>query len=73
MSAKRNKPSPRQGKPTQPGKPGTAPVEQRIPLDPPMLDRKLKWWPLVAILLFFLAWLIWLAFLAIHSDRWKAT
>ncbi|MDD4891995.1 MAG: hypothetical protein PHU85_18905 [Phycisphaerae bacterium] len=42
-----------------------------IPSQPPMQDRTLPWWPLIAALIAFAIWLIFLAILAFHSERWR--
>lgn len=36
-----------------------------------MQDRGLKWWPFIAALVAFAAWLVWLGYLAMHSERWR--
>ena len=65
MSAKRNEPN----RDRSTSRPGNNPPA-RIPDAPPMQDRKLPWWPLVAVLAAFAGWLIFLAILAMNSERW---
>lgn len=49
----------------------TNPASPPDAASPPMQDRGLKWWPFIAALVAFAAWLVWLGYLAMHSERWR--